>query len=181
VSLFFFTITRVLLPFLCLPLGTAVAVFLISECTCSLWFSLQFAVSHEVEECVEQEKSLLNAFNNNENTGAATQGGLVDWGAHQVLSSHNYGMDSLLSLHLSGGLNLQIEHHLFPSIHYVHYPGKLVESCFLLITFLLTPSHSSFQYSETNLQGVQPPICLISIDDGSCEQALPTAQENGIR
>jgi linoleoyl-CoA desaturase len=123
VSLFFFTITRVLLPFLCLPLGTAVAVFLISECTCSLWFSLQFAVSHEVEECVEQEKSLLNAFNNNENTGAATQGGLVDWGAHQVLSSHNYGMDSLLSLHLSGGLNLQIEHHLFPSIHYVHYPA----------------------------------------------------------
>jgi fatty acid desaturase len=121
-TLLFFTFFRFLLPFVCLPFPTALAVFMLSEWTCSTWFSLQFAVSHEVDECVEHEKSLLDTLKANEAKGV-TQTGLVDWGAHQVLSSHNYGVDSLLSLHLSGGLNLQIEHHLFPSIHYSHYPA----------------------------------------------------------
>jgi fatty acid desaturase len=122
-TLFFFTFFRFLLPFVCLPFTTALTVFLLSEWTCSTWFSLQFAVSHEVDECVEHEKSVLDTLKANEAKGITKQGGLVDWGAHQVLSSHNYGIDSLLSLQLSGGLNLQIEHHLFPSIHYTHYPA----------------------------------------------------------
>jgi len=45
----------------------------------------------------------------------------IDWGVHQVLTSHNYSCTSPLWLHLSGGLNMQVEHHLFPSVHYVHY------------------------------------------------------------
>jgi fatty acid desaturase len=128
-TLFFFTFFRLLLPFLCLPFTTAAAVFLLSEWTCSTWFALQFAVSHEVDECVEHEKSVLDTLKANEAKGVVNQGGLVDWGAHQVRASHNYSADSLLSLHFSGGLNLQIEHHLFPSIHYTHYPAlsKIVQ------------------------------------------------------
>jgi len=128
-TLFFFTFFRLLLPFLCLPVTTAAAVFLLSEWTCSTWFALQFAVSHEVDECVEHEKSVLDTLKANEAKGVVNQGGLVDWGAHQVRASHNYSADSLLSLHFSGGLNLQIEHHLFPSIHYTHYPAlsKIVQ------------------------------------------------------
>lgn len=128
-TLFFFTFFRLLLPFLCLPFTTAAAVFLLSEWTCSTWFALQFAVSHEVDECVEHEKSVLDTLKANEAKGIVNQGGLVDWGAHQVRASHNYSADSLLSLHFSGGLNLQIEHHLFPSIHYTHYPAlsKIVQ------------------------------------------------------
>lgn len=125
-TLFFFTFFRLLLPFLCLPFTTAAAVFLLSEWTCSTWFALQFAVSHEVDECVEHEKSVLDTLKANEAKGIVNQGGLVDWGAHQVRASHNYSADSLLSLHFSGGLNLQIEHHLFPSVHYTHYPGTLL-------------------------------------------------------
>jgi len=128
-TLFFFTFFRLLLPFLCLPFTTAATVFLLSEWTCSTWFALQFAVSHEVDECVEHEKSVLDTLKANEAKGVVNQGGLVDWGAHQVRASHNYSADSLLSLHFSGGLNLQIEHHLFPSIHYTHYPAlsKIVQ------------------------------------------------------
>ncbi|NEJ84006.1 hypothetical protein GR268_47070, partial [Rhizobium leguminosarum] len=90
------------------------------------------AVSHEVDECVEHEKSVLDTLKANEAKGIVNQGGLVDWGAHQVRASHNYSADSLLSLHFSGGLNLQIEHHLFPSVSHVHYPAisKIVrETC----------------------------------------------------
>ena len=128
-TLFFFTFFRLLRPFLCLPFTTAAAVFLLSEWTCSTWFALQFAVSHEVDACVEHEKSVLDTLMANEAKGVVNQGGLVDWGAHQVRASHNYSADSLLSLHFSGGLNLQIEHHLFPSIHYTHYPGTLLCVC----------------------------------------------------
>jgi len=55
----------------------------------------------------------------------------LDWGVHQVLTSHNYGVGSKFFLHLSGGLNLQVEHHLFPGMHYTHYfdIAPIVEKC----------------------------------------------------
>jgi len=42
--------------------------------------------------------------------------GTSDWAALQVLSSSNYSIKSFFWTHVSGGLNLQIEHHLFPSL-----------------------------------------------------------------
>lgn len=45
-----------------------------------------------------------------------------EWAIHQVNSTANFGTASK-SLHwLLGGLNFQIEHHLFPRISHVHYP-----------------------------------------------------------
>ncbi len=38
----------------------------------------------------------------------------------QVVSSSNVG--GRLLCHLNGGLNYQIEHHLFPRVSHVHYP-----------------------------------------------------------
>ena len=40
----------------------------------------------------------------------------------QVLSSRNVRGGPVIGFAL-GGLNLQIEHHLFPSVHYTHYPA----------------------------------------------------------
>ncbi|KAJ7295899.1 hypothetical protein O6H91_02G125200 [Diphasiastrum complanatum] len=45
------------------------------------------------------------------------------WAAMQVYSSTNYCTNSLLWTHLSGALNLQIEHHLFPGVCHMHYPS----------------------------------------------------------
>ena len=39
-----------------------------------------------------------------------------DWAEEQIASSRDYAGDSLLACHITGGLNLQLEHHLFPSI-----------------------------------------------------------------
>ena len=52
-----------------------------------------------------------------------------DYGVHQVITSHNYSINNPSALHLSGGLNYQIEHHLYPSVHAKHYPAlsKIVQ------------------------------------------------------
>ena len=45
------------------------------------------------------------------------------WAALQVTTTKNFSTDSLLWTHLSGGLNYQIEHHLFPCVYHLHYPS----------------------------------------------------------
>jgi len=51
------------------------------------------------------------------------------WAVHQIESSVDYARKSRLAAWLLGGLNFQIEHHLFPRICHVNYPAisKLVE------------------------------------------------------
>ena len=88
---------------------TVVALYQIAS---GAWFSLQFAVNHEVAESVEHSGSASTVWSEQR-----------DWGMHQLLTSHNYSPDSPLALHLSGGLNYQIEHHLFPAVHYKWYPA----------------------------------------------------------
>jgi len=51
------------------------------------------------------------------------------WAAHQTETTVNFARDSRLAAWLFGGLNFQIEHHLFPRICHVNYPAlsKVVE------------------------------------------------------
>ena len=39
---------------------------------------------------------------------------------HQIITSHNVATSNYLVTVFTGGLNLQIEHHLFPSVNHVH-------------------------------------------------------------
>eukprot|EP01127_Copromyxa_protea_P004315 TRINITY_DN14192_c0_g1_i1.p1 TRINITY_DN14192_c0_g1~~TRINITY_DN14192_c0_g1_i1.p1 ORF type:complete len:434 (-),score=83.73 TRINITY_DN14192_c0_g1_i1:28-1293(-) len=52
-----------------------------------------------------------------------------DWAEMQIRSSANWSPHSTFWWLVSGGLNFQIEHHLFPGICHVHYPAisKIVE------------------------------------------------------
>ena len=43
------------------------------------------------------------------------------WAAHQLKTTANFASKSKLANFLCGGLNLQVEHHLFPKICHVHY------------------------------------------------------------
>ena len=45
------------------------------------------------------------------------------WAEHQMRTTANFSMKSKLSAFLLGGLNQQIEHHLFPKICHIHYPA----------------------------------------------------------
>ncbi|HEY8387687.1 MAG TPA: acyl-CoA desaturase [Parasegetibacter sp.] len=45
-----------------------------------------------------------------------------EWAIHQIKTTANFATDNKLVSWLVGGLNFQIEHHLFPKISHVHYP-----------------------------------------------------------
>lgn len=51
------------------------------------------------------------------------------WAVHQVLNTANFCPNSNITSWFIGGLNYQIEHHLFPQICHVHYPelSKIVK------------------------------------------------------
>lgn len=46
-----------------------------------------------------------------------------NWAAHQLMTTTNYGRKSKILCWFTGGLNFQIEHHLFPNICHIHYPN----------------------------------------------------------
>lgn len=97
----------VALPFCFLDWRSALLVSLISNAVSSPLVVLQIVVNHEVTDTMHRGHTARSN----------------DWGEHQVLTSHNYGVNSLFALHMSGGLNMQVEHHLFPRVHYTHYPA----------------------------------------------------------
>jgi linoleoyl-CoA desaturase len=45
-----------------------------------------------------------------------------DWAVHQLKTTANFATSNKVISWLVGGLNYQIEHHLFPKISHVHYP-----------------------------------------------------------
>jgi linoleoyl-CoA desaturase len=44
------------------------------------------------------------------------------WAIHQMRTTANFARKSKLACFLCGGLNMQVEHHLFPKICHIHYP-----------------------------------------------------------
>ncbi len=55
-----------------------------------------------------------------------------EWAVHQLKTTANFATRNKLISTLVGGLNFQIEHHLFPRISHVHYPAisKIIkETC----------------------------------------------------
>src|SRR5690606_14504925 len=52
-----------------------------------------------------------------------------EWAIHQVKTTADFGAKSKILSWFAGGLNFQIEHHLFPRISHIHYPAisKIVE------------------------------------------------------
>eukprot|EP01059_Diplonema_ambulator_P008255 TRINITY_DN177_c3_g1_i1.p1 TRINITY_DN177_c3_g1~~TRINITY_DN177_c3_g1_i1.p1 ORF type:complete len:469 (+),score=162.94 TRINITY_DN177_c3_g1_i1:53-1408(+) len=76
----------------------------------SIIFGFEFIVNHEIEGC---------------DIYPETVGKAIDWGKYQTISSadfHPLGFGAWFFNQLTGGLNLQICHHLFPGVHYRHYP-----------------------------------------------------------
>jgi linoleoyl-CoA desaturase len=46
-----------------------------------------------------------------------------EWAVHQIKTTANFATGNPVVSWLVGGLNFQIEHHLFPKISHVHYPA----------------------------------------------------------
>lgn len=78
--------------------------------------SVVFQLSHVVEEAAFIPPSETDRIEN-------------AWAIHQVESTVDFARRSKLAAWLLGGLNFQIEHHLFPRISHVNYPAmsRIVE------------------------------------------------------
>jgi linoleoyl-CoA desaturase len=52
-----------------------------------------------------------------------------EWAIHQVKTTANFAPRNLIISWFVGGLNYQVEHHLFPRVSHIHYPAisKIVE------------------------------------------------------
>ena len=97
--------------------GVVLCYYLISGIVTGFLLSVVFQVAH----CVEEAEFPLPR--------AST--GRIDhaWAVHQAETTVDFSRRSRVMSWLVGGLNFQIEHHLFPRISHVHYPAisQLVE------------------------------------------------------
>ncbi len=85
--------------------------FLVSGLFAGLVLSLVFQLAHTVEHAsfpMPDEKS-----------GKIEE----EWAIHQLKTTSNFATKSKLVSWLVGGLNFQVEHHLFPKISHIHYPA----------------------------------------------------------
>ena len=85
--------------------------FLIMAMVTGFTIGIVFQLAHTVEET---EFPLPD-----ESTGKIEN----DWAIHQVVTTANFATGNKLISWLVGGLNFQIEHHLFPRISHIHYPA----------------------------------------------------------
>ncbi|MDQ6758137.1 MAG: acyl-CoA desaturase [Bacteroidota bacterium] len=85
--------------------------FLVMAMVCGFTIAIVFQLAHTVEET----EFPLPA----ESSGKIEN----EWAIHQVLTTANFATNNKVISWLVGGLNFQIEHHLFPRISHIHYPA----------------------------------------------------------
>jgi linoleoyl-CoA desaturase len=99
----------VLLPFVMLPPLRVVAGLILFHVTLSLSMSFVFGLAHVIEKADFP-------------VATADRAKVDEWAAHQMRTTANFATDNRLLNWFAGGLNFQIEHHLFPHISHTHYP-----------------------------------------------------------
>ena len=105
---FFFLV----LPFLVLDLAwwQILLGFVVMHLAEGLVLGLVFQLAHAVED------TSFPMPNDKGNVDEA-------WAIHQLQTTANFAPNSALAAFICGGLNRQIEHHLFPKVCHIHYPA----------------------------------------------------------
>lgn len=105
-----YVILTIVLPILVLDIhwGYVFAGFLGMQFLSGLLLALVFQAAHVLEETHFYTPGEGGSMENN-------------WAIHQLMTTSNFGTDSKLFTWLVGGLNHQVEHHLFPHVCHVHY------------------------------------------------------------
>ncbi len=98
-------------PLLTIPVAWywVVAGFLLMHFTAGLVLASIFQTAHVVPTSEYPMPDENGELNNN-------------WAAHQLYTTCNFAPKSKIFSWAIGGLNYQVEHHLFPNISHVHYP-----------------------------------------------------------
>lgn len=116
-KLVFFTLAFGL-PLLFHPLGSVLLFYALVSAVAGILLALVFQMAHVVEEA---------AFPLPDDAGRQMA---APWAIHQLQTTVDFARGNRVLGWLIGGLNFQIEHHLFPRISHVHYPlvARVVEA-----------------------------------------------------
>jgi linoleoyl-CoA desaturase len=113
-----FIFLALVLPMIVVGVWKTLVGFIIATFACGILLALVFQVAHVVKET-----SFLSADEKRTD---------MEWAVTQLHGTANFSTKNPIMLFLTGGLNHQIEHHLFPRISHIHYPqiSKIVkETC----------------------------------------------------
>jgi linoleoyl-CoA desaturase len=83
----------------------AIVGFFVMTFVCGLFISVVFQLAHVVEKNHFPAEKKISG----------------DWALHQLQTTSNFATSSRILHWLLGGLNFQIEHHLFPKVSHIHY------------------------------------------------------------
>ena len=101
----------IVLPAFFHPLTTVLIYFFITYFTLGLTMAVVFQLAH----CVE-----ITAFPKLPGGSGQLE---RQWAVHQIETTANFARSNRLLTWYLGGLNYQVEHHLFPKICHLHYPA----------------------------------------------------------
>lgn len=93
-----------------LTAGQAALYYLVMLMALGFMMSVVFQFAHVIEDVQHPEPNGLGQIEN-------------EWTIHQLATTANFCHRSPIVTWYTGGLNYQIEHHLFPNICHVHYPA----------------------------------------------------------
>lgn len=106
---YFFAMLVMPTVFFNIPFAYVISGFLLMHFISGIILTSVFQLAHSVEETdhplPDEEGNIQNA-----------------WAIHEMRTTTNFATDNKLINWYVGGLNFQVEHHLFPLICHVHYP-----------------------------------------------------------
>lgn len=109
-SKIFYAIIYIALPIYILGFVPYIIGFLVMNLSLGLVLALVFQLAHVVEIAEFEEANTKDLSIDHE------------WAIHQVNTTVNFATNNPIITFFLGGLNFQVEHHLFPKVSHVHYP-----------------------------------------------------------
>jgi linoleoyl-CoA desaturase len=105
---FYFT-WALIIPAMFFPLWSVIAIYFAASFIEGVVLAVVFQLAH----CLEEAEFPVP----NSQTSRIDE----EWCVHQLQTTVNFSMNNRLLSWYVGGLNYQVEHHLFPKISHVHY------------------------------------------------------------
>jgi len=109
-SLYLLVIIGVPVMYFHLPLNEIIWGFVLMHFIAGLTLTVIFQLAHTVDETSHPLPNEAGTIENN-------------WAIHQLNTTVNFSPDNKWLSWFVGGLNFQVEHHLFPKVCHVHYPN----------------------------------------------------------
>jgi linoleoyl-CoA desaturase len=114
-----YVVFYIAVPIYFVGVGPFLAGYFLANAAMGLTMALVFQLAHVVDNMEFVDASDLEGKMTLEDS----------WAIHQMRTTSNFAMDNKVISWFVGGLNFQVEHHLFPKVSHVHYPAisKIVQ------------------------------------------------------